>query len=393
MRLLQLSLTSFRAHRQSELHFRPGVNLIFGPNGVGKTNVLEAVHVLCLSKSFLTAQDQYILRRGDPYFEIDGSFEGEHRSSLRARMAFVPAEGKQILINGAPLDRLSDVVGMLPIVVFAPDDYVITAGGPDERRKFLNNILSQARRAYMEDVWSFRRAMRQRNELLSQYQGSRMAMPDGLLESWDAEFVRHGSRVIFQRLSFLHEFDRYLASAYATMEHVAERPTIEYSTAIDVEDAPDEPTIAARFQQRLYESRRREREIGRTAHGPHRDELVFRLNDLDVRRYASQGQHRTFGMALKLAQFYYLRDRLDETPILLLDDIFDHLDPQRTEAVLTLLSSDDVGQSILTATRPEPFIEFVDFRDEANVLIAMRRGEDGPEIFEGKEDGRVSARL
>lgn len=393
MRVLSLTLTSFRAHRKSRLEFQPGVNLIFGPNGVGKTNVLEAIHTLCLSKSFLSAQDQYVLRRGDEYFEVDGSFEGERRRAVTARLAFVPAEGKRIHVNGAPLDRLSDIVGMLPLVVFAPDDYVITAGGPDERRKFLNNILSQARPAYMEDVWSYRRALRQRNELLSQFQGARMAMPDGLLESWDAEFVRYASRVISQRQRFLRDFDGYLADAYATMEHVAERPTIRYSTAVAVDDAPDDACIAERLFERLEDARRRERDLGRTAVGPHRDELIFRLNDLDVRRYASQGQHRTFGMALKLAQFFYLRDRLDETPILLLDDIFDHLDPQRTQAVLTLLASDGVGQSILTATRPQPFVEYLDFRDGANLLIAMRRGQDGPEIFEGKEDGSVSERM
>ncbi len=382
MRISSLTLTSFRAHQKSVIDFQPGVNLIFGPNGVGKTNVLEAIHTLCLSKSFLSTQDQYIVRRGDSHYEVQGEFAGEQRSKISARIAFVPAEGKRIHVNRAPLDRLSDIVGMLPIVVFAPDDYVITAGGPEERRKFLSNILSQARPAHMEDLWSYRRALRQRNELLSQYQGRRIPMPEGLLESWDAEFVRYGARVIAQRLRFLQEFDRYLADAYATMEHVAEHPTITYSTAVDVDDAPDEDEISGRLRERLNEVHSRERDLGRTAIGPHRDELIFRLDDLDVRRYASQGQHRTFGMALKLAQFFYLRDRLDETPILLLDDIFDHLDPQRTEAVLTLLASDSVGQSILTATRPDPFIGFMDFKNDENMLIAMRRGGDGPEIFE-----------
>jgi DNA replication and repair protein RecF len=372
MHLDRIRLASFRAHIASEVSFAPGVNLLVGPNGIGKTNVLEAIHFLCLSKSFLASQDAYVLRHGDDFFEVEGSFESETGRSMSARIAFVPSEGKRIFINGAPLDRLSDVVGRLPVVVFSPDDYVITAGGPDERRAFLNNILSQARPAYMEDLWAYRRALKQRNELLSQFQNARFGMPDGLLESWDNELARTGGRVIFERVRFMRMFDRYLAEAYDTLAHAVEQPTITYQTAIDTAEVSDESEASMRYSERIAERRTRDRETGRTGDGPHRDELVFRLNDADVRRYASQGQHRTFGMALKLAQFFYLRDRLDETPILLLDDIFDHLDPSRTKAVLDLLSSDRIGQSIITGTRSSLFDDHVDFDARPNRLIELQ---------------------
>ncbi len=391
MRLLRLKLTSFRIHRETEVEFSAGVNLIFGRNGVGKTNVLEAIHTLCLSKSFLESKDQYVLRRGDPYYQVEGDFLGERRGRLSARVAFVPSEGKRIHLNGAPLERLSDIVGTLPVVVFAPDDYVITSGGPEERRKFLNNILSQERPSYLEDIWSYQRALRQRNELLAQFQGRPGALPSGLLDSWNAEFVRHASRVIHHRQLFLQDFKTYLERAYSTMEHVVERPSIRYVAAVELQPDSTEAEIGDLLHARLEEVHGREFAIGRTAIGPHRDELRFRLNDMDVRRYASQGQHRTFGMALKLAQFFYLRERMEETPILLLDDIFDHLDPQRTEAVLELLTGADVGQSILTATRPDIFTGSVDFKDSSNLLIAMRPGEHGPEVFEGKAPERISA--
>lgn len=386
MRLQTLRLSSFRAHQETEVAFSRKVNLIYGPNGVGKTNILEAIHYLCLSKSFLEAQDQYVVRRGESFFEISGSFSGHHRSSLDVRVAFVPDEGKRIFVNGAPLDRLSDIVGTVPVVVFAPDDYVITAAGPDERRKFLNNILSQARPAYMEDVWAYKRVLRQRNELLSQFQNPRYAMPDGLLESWDAELVKTGSRVIFQRMRFLRDFDRYLAEAYATMEHAVEMPTITYSTSVELDDLETEEDVAQRFRARIDDRRTRDRELGRTGDGPHRDELVFRLNDLEIRRYASQGQHRTFGMALKLAQFFFLRDRLDEMPVLLLDDIFDHLDPSRTQAVLELLVSDKVGQSILTSTRRELIGRDIDFDAEENRVMRLDPLESGHTVIEEDEE-------
>jgi DNA replication and repair protein RecF len=372
MYIRSIRLTSFRAHDSSEIGFSPGVNLIVGPNGIGKTNVLEALHYLCLSKSFLASQDQYVLKEGADFFEVEGAFTSERGRDVSARIVFMPGEGKRLFINGAPLDRLADVVGRLPIVVFSPDDYVITAGGPDERRSFLNNILSQARPAYMEDLWSYRRALKQRNELLSQFQGTRFPMPDGLLESWDAELTKSGARVITERMRFLRTFDQYLADAYSTMEHAVERPTITYQTAVDTDGLENETEVATAFAARLLDRRKRDLETGRTGDGPHRDELAFKLNAMDVRRYASQGQHRTFGMALKLAQFFYLRDRLDETPMLLLDDIFDHLDPSRTGAVLDLLAGDSVGQSIITGTRAHLFDDRVDFGESANRLIDLR---------------------
>jgi DNA replication and repair protein RecF len=392
MHIRRVRLKSFRAHASTAISFSPGVNLIVGPNGIGKTNVLEAIHYLCLSKSFLASSDNYVLRKGDEFFEVEGAFTSERGRELTARIAFVPSDGKKLFLNGAALDRLADIVGRLPIVVFSPDDYVITAGGPDERRAFLNNILSQARPAYMEDLWAYRRALKQRNELLSQFQGARFPMPEGLLESWDAELTKSGARVITERLRFLRRFDSYLAEAYGTMEHAVERPTIRYQTAVDTDALDSEEQVAAALADRFAERRKRDQETGRTGDGPHRDELVFKLNGMDVRRYASQGQHRTFGMALKLAQFFYLRDRLDETPILLLDDIFDHLDPSRTAAVLDLLSSDGVGQSIITGTRAGLFDDRIDFASDEHSLIDLTTEHNLPEGGSGTAEEAVEDR-
>ena len=166
MRLRSLRLLSFRAHDETDVTFAPGVNLIYGPNGSGKTNLLEAIHYLCLSKSFLTSQDPHALRQGCPFFEVEGRFEGEQRPEFTARLVYVPEEGKRIFVNKAPLERLSEVVGMLPVVVFSPADGALTAGGPDERRKFLDNTLSQARPVYLDDLLKYRRALKQRNALL-----------------------------------------------------------------------------------------------------------------------------------------------------------------------------------------------------------------------------------
>ena len=360
MRLRSLRLFSFRAHAETALAFAPGVNLIVGPNGAGKTNVLEAIHYLCLSKSFLTAHDAHALRNGCPFFEVEGQFEGEHRADLAVRLVYVPDEGKRIFVNKSPLDRLSEVVGALPIVVFAPGDGALTAGGPDERRRFLDNTLSQARPVYLDDLMKYRRALRQRNALLLAQRRSRSA-DSGAAEAWTEELVVLGARLMARRRDFVNEFSGYLAEAYARIEAVGEEPSMEYQTAVSLDGDPGEAALAEAFRAKLHRLARRERERGRTLAGPHRDELVFRLNDFEVRPYASQGQHRTFGLALKLAKYFYLRETLDETPLLLLDDVFGDLDPHRTEVFLNLFQTDTLGQTIITAARLDPFDAIVDF--------------------------------
>ncbi len=361
MTLHALRLLSFRAHGETTADFAPKVNLLYGPNGAGKTNLLEAIHYLCLSKSFLGVQDTYALRKGRPYFEVEGAFEGARRAELRVRLAYVPNEGKRIFVNGAPLERLADIVGRLPVVAFAPEDYVLTAGGPDERRRLMNNILSQARPVYMDDLMKYRRARRQRNELLRQYRRRRAAPPPEVLAPWAEELVVLGSRVVARRLRFVQAFAAYLEEAYAQIEAVTERPSIEYQTIADLDPEAAAEQVAEAFRAELERTAQSERERGRTLVGPQRDELVFRLGELAVRRYGSQGQHRTFAMALKLAQYFYLHDRVEEHPILLLDDAFGKLDAGRSAAFLDLLQSDLIGQSFITDTRRARFEEAVPF--------------------------------
>ena len=374
MILRSVRLLAFRAHAETTVPFAPKVNLLHGPNGAGKTNILEAVHYICLSKSFIASKDTYALRKTCPYFEVEGHFEGEQRHDLQVRLVYVPAEGKRLFVNGAPLERLSQIVGVLPIVVFSPEDHALTAGGPEERRRFLNNIMSQARPVYLDDLLKYRRTLRQRNELLSQYRRAPHAVEPSLLASWDAELVMLGSRVITARLRFLNEFVGFLEEAYRRIEAVAEQPTIDYAGIAPLDPEADEDTVAEVYRERLARVARRERELGRTLVGPHRDELVFRLDNFEVRRYASQGQHRTFGMAMKLAQYFYLYDRLEEAPILLLDDVFDTLDEQRTGAFLALLQSDAVGQSLITAAQRALFDGLIPFEQPEHQVARVVAG-------------------
>lgn len=380
MTLRDLRLRSFRAHDESEFPLAPSINVLYGPNGVGKTNVLEAVHYLCLTKSFTASRDRYAVRKDAPYFEVEGTFEGVRQKPMTVRLAYVPGEGKSIFVNGVELERLTDIVGMLPVVVFSPEDYELTGGGPSERRRFVNNILSQARPVYMEDLIKYRRARRQRNEVLRSYRKRPDPPPKELLEPWTEELVTLGSRVIHRRQQFLQAFGDELEAAYGRIESVAERPTIEYDTIAEL--APDATVdeVAEAFREALARKHDQERNRGTTLVGPQRDELVFRLDDLEVRRYGSQGQHRTFAMALKLAQYFYLQARSDTDPLLLLDDAFGKLDADRTNVFLDLLQSDVVGQSLVTGTQRAPFASTLESDPAAHGCLRVRQVDGRAEV-------------
>ncbi len=346
MIIRQLQLKDFRIHRDTTVFFQPGVNVIYGPNGAGKTNLLEAIHYLCLSKSFLATRDTYALRKGAPFFELRGRFHGEQRPDVEVRLVYVPQEGKRLFVNRTPLERLAEVVGAFPVVVISPEDAVLTAGGPEERRRFLDNTLSQAHPVYLDDLLKYRRVVRQRNVLLQHLQGRPTDLR--VLDSWDEELAVVGSRVVRARQQFLREFEGYLARAYTYLHTVAEEPSVVYRSNIPLGNTLED--IQEAFLTRLHTYRSKELERGKTLIGPHRDELVFYLHTFEVRRYASQGQHRTFSLALKLAKYFYLQENLHETPLLLLDDIFGTLDPRRREVLLEMLQQETVGQSLITTT-------------------------------------------
>ena len=359
MVIKRISLKQFRAHEESVLAFHPGLNIISGPNGTGKTNILEAVHYLCLTKSFLTSNDRYVLRHGAPFFEIIGDFESSTGQSLVVRIAFLPGEGKKIFVNGVHVPRASDFVGRIPVVVFSPDDYVITAGGPEERRRFIDTIISQSSRIYLDDLIRYRRTLKQRNELLQSIKRRRGPMHSEQISSWSRELVDIGSRIIHSRLLFIERFSRLLDEACRRIGSEIEEPRIFYRPLSGDAKLGDVEEIKEVFSNVLQKCAHREWERGLTLAGPHRDDLHFELDGMPVRRFASQGQHRTFGRALKLSQDSLLLETVEEPPLLLLDDVFDNLDHTRIGLFFSILHESEMGQSLITAARKDIFGELL----------------------------------
>ena len=368
MLIRRLHIQGLRAHHDSRYDFVEGVNLIHGPNGAGKTNILEALHYLCLAKSFATNSDRYAVRIGETRMRLEAEVQTDRRGAESLRFIYVPGQGKRLSVNGAPLDRLVDAIGRFPVVVLAPSDHKLTEEGPDERRRFLDTLLCQASASYLEALVAYRKVLRQRNELLAR----RTVMRREMMASYNDALARHGARLVNRRARFVDAFNEHLDSAYSLMRESSERPTITYRSFAKRPASMSEEDQYAEYLQALEVRFAEECERGLTLTGPHRDDLVFRLDGMLVRRYASQGQHRTFVMGLKLAQYFYLEERLGERPLLLLDDVFDTLDPARMQTIADLLAGDSVGQSLITAARSDVFADVLNFDTASESQIELR---------------------
>lgn len=348
MQVRTLRLKEFRNHLDSHLQFGGGISLLLGDNGQGKTNVLEAISYLALSKSFYAASDAQVIMLGHNTLEIQAAIADDAGRVSDVRItADAPSGEKSVHVNGSPLDRLSALIGMFPAVILSPEQHGIVAGGPAERRKFLDLVLCQTSRGYLADILEYRRVLRQRNRLLLDARLNGTA-PAGELPAWTDELVRLGSRLIHKRAVFVESIAGAFTSAYNFLAADAVDATVRYETAEGIEGQMGVEAIAqhlhAAIEQRAGEERRR----GATVVGPHRDDLSFAVNGLAAERYASQGEQKTVLIALKLSEFDYITARCGETPILLLDDIFAELDRYRAARVMERLQKG--GQCVITAT-------------------------------------------
>ncbi len=353
MHITRLSTHHFRNHRARDVTWSPHLNLITGPNGAGKTNLMDAVHYLCMSRSFVSSSDRYVVSEGESEFRIDGDFKGEIRSEFRVSCLYSRGEGKRIFVNDSPLDRISDLIGMVPVVVLSPEDRKLTAEGPSERRSFLDGLISQISSKYLHSLMKYRRIRKQRNRLLQEFEGSSQQLRS-LLEPWDVQLVEEGSNIVARRYEVLSAFRQFLVDQFKALYEIDLQPDLTYQTFC--EPGEDVAQIQQQYEKVLASSREKEFERGTTLVGPHRDEVVFYLGEMELRNYGSQGQHRLFSVALKLAQLFYYSNLLEDDPIMLLDDVFGNLDRQKTTILLDTLQKHP-GQILITSASEAPFRE------------------------------------
>ncbi len=349
MQITSLHLHSYRNYETLRLDFDPGVHIFLGPNAQGKTNIIEALYYASFGRSHRTTSDAELIRMGDPGGRIDLSFL-RHDVTGELSFRFERGHRRRILHAGAPL-RQRDLVGMVPMVLFSPEDLFLVKGAPALRRRYLDAELSQASPAYYGELLRYTHILRQRGAVLKGIR-ERLVSIDAL-EPWDVQLARSAARIVTRRMAATEQLGALSGRVQAVLA-AGEALTISYEIAHAPETLPGEKDGMAErleiwYNKMLAEGRGRDIARAATGVGPHLDDLVLCVDGMRLRSYGSQGQQRTGALALKLAELFYLQESVGEAPILLLDDVMSELDADRRAALLSFIRSEHI-QTFITAT-------------------------------------------
>ena len=355
MHLKKLSLLNFKNYREAGIDFDEGVNAFVGGNGEGKTNLLDAIHYLSLCKSYFNAIDGQNIKQHEDFFILQGVFDLDGIDE-NISCGLKRGQKKTFKRNQKEYNRLSEHIGLLPVVMISPTDTNLITDGSEERRKFPDSIISQFDRNFLEDLISYSRALMQRNTYLKRAAQSRSFDLDAL-EIWNEQLTNSGVRIHASRQRFIKDLIPIFRYYYNFIAGEKESVDIRYESHLNDGD----------FKSLLAESTDRDRILQYTSVGPHKDDLVFIINGFPVKRYASQGQQKSFLIALKLAHFNFVSKQKGIKPILLLDDIFDKLDDERVGKLMELVSRDNFGQIFITDTHPERLLSIFE-----NIGVAIR---------------------
>lgn len=362
MILNKLSILNYKSIQEAEITFSPKMNCFFGNNGMGKTNLLDAIYYLSFSKSHLHTADNQIIRNEQDYCVIQGEYLfGERTEEIFC--AIRRRQRKQFKRNKKEYDKLSEHIGLLPLVMVSPADSILIQGGSDERRRFLDLIISQHDNSYLQALIHYNKALLQRNTLLKN-----QSFDDTLYDVLEMQLDMYGQAIHEKRKLLVEEFTPLFNSYYQSISGSAESVALAYISKLETHD----------FPSLLHENRERDRILGYTSNGIHKDELEMTLEHNLIRRIGSQGQNKTYLIALKLAQFAFLTGKGTATPILLLDDIFDKLDAHRVEQIIKLVSSNNFGQIFITDTNRKYLDEILAAMDHDYALFKVEQGEVTP---------------
>ena len=365
MYLEDIRLINFRNYDDIKMSFNDQINCLVGDNGVGKTNILEGIYYLALTKSFQNNTDQQAIRHDTDFFSILGRFNKDEKTK-EVKCQMKRGEKKTVSLNDLQYDKISNHIGIYPIVLITPNDTDIIRGGGENRRRFVDSVISQIDRSYLEDLLKYNHALRQRNSILKNTH-SRDQIDLDLLEPYDRLILKYGLQIHQARKSFVESLTHLLEEIYSDIADQKEVVHIKYKSDLDSEN----------FNVHFMESLERDIALKRTSLGIHRDDYLFEIDGYPMKKYASQGQQKSMIVSLKIAQFEIIRTKKGFKPIILMDDIFDKLDDARIEKILNMVAGHTFGQIFVTDARPERTLSIFD-RIDSNKSIYQ--------IVDGKAD-------
>jgi DNA replication and repair protein RecF len=339
MHLAKLTLTNFKSYPQADFSFSEKINCFAGNNGVGKTNLLDAIHYLSFCKSFFTAADTQNIRHGEDFFAIHGNYHRPTGQPDLVQCIQKRNQRKRFLLNRKEYERLADHIGNFPLVMISPYDRDLINDGSELRRKYMDSVISQFDKLYLDDLINYNKALFQRNALLKTFAESR-SFDQVSLEIWDQQMIRLGEGIHHRRVGFLDHFVPIFQRYFSFISGGSETVGIRYESQLTGND------LTGLFKTSLA----RDRSAQYSTVGIHKDDLDFTIDGYPIKKFGSQGQQKSFVIAIKLAQFDYTREIKGFKPVLLLDDIFDKLDDLRVQQLIRLVSEHSFGQVFITDT-------------------------------------------
>ncbi len=338
MHIEDISIVNFKNLKEVNLEFSQKLNCFIGKNGSGKTNLLDAVYYLSFCKSFSNSIDLLNINHEENFFMLNGNYK-RREANEAVSCGLKRGHKKQFKRNSKIYKRLLEHIGLLPLVMITPGDVELISGGSDERRKFMDGVISQYNQQYLNDLVKYNRALMQRNNLLKQFATDRFFDSD-LIEIWNHQLIEYGSRIHEQRKEFIAKLIPVFQRYYSFISQDNEKVSLVHQSALYDESMED----------LLKNSLQKDRAIQFTTQGVHKDDLVFYIGDHPIKKLGSQGQMKTYLVALKLAQFDFVKEISGLKPILLLDDIFDKLDEFRVEQIVKVVAGEQFGQIFITDT-------------------------------------------
>lgn len=338
MFLRNLSLVNFKNYDQVEIEFSSRINCFVGANGVGKTNILDSIHYLALCKSYFNAVDSQNIKHNADFSVIQGEFENNGEQEI-IYCGIQKNKQKQFRRNKKEYPRLSEHIGLIPLVMISPADSSLILDGGEERRKFINGVISQYDRLYLNNIMSYNRVLTQRNKFLKDI-SARNSSDLAMLEVYDDQLCDYGEDIFKKREEFVQELIPVFARFYSYVSGDREEVSLEYRSQLHDD----------KFSDLLKKNKQKDQILQYTTVGIHRDDLEMNLEGYPLKKVGSQGQQKTYQLALKLGKFEFIRQVSGKVPILLLDDVFDKFDHQRVEQIVRLVSENDFGQIFITDT-------------------------------------------
>ena len=361
MTLKHLSILNYKNIEEAELDFSPGLNCVIGCNGEGKTNLLDAIRFLSLCKSLGVTQDSLCIRHEQDFFMLKGQYECEDDTLEEIQCSLKRGQKKIMRRQGKPYKRLAEHIGLIPIVLVSPSDGLLIAGGSEERRRFIDVVISQMDLPYLDSLTRYNKALLQRNALL------KMEPPCDaeILSLWEEQMAIEGEFIYQRRQKYIDEFIPIFQRYYNLIAQDHEQVSLSY-----ISHCQRGPLLEV-----IQRDRYKDLAVGYSLHGIHRDDLEMLINGYPIKREGSQGQNKTMLVALKLAQYDFLHHTGTGTrPILLLDDIFDRLDAQRVERIVNLVSGDSFGQTFITDTNREHLDKILSLTSQDYKLFYCENG-------------------